>query len=444
MTSIRPTSALVVIAALVVGGCSGADDDATVDISVDTTTTDTGATTATPVASTTVAPTSPTVAPTSDAPTTEPTTPATTTPATAAPTTTPTTTPATTTPAEWTPADRGPYDVGVSTVIVDDPTGERPMTVDVWFPLADDVDPTALARQQYTLLPGVYFESPDAFAATPELLRGDDSYPLVVYSHGSGGIRYLHSSYTEALASHGYVVVAPDHTGNTVLERFTGEGPSGDLIAFDRPNDLRLVIDAFVDPAHPVAGPWASTVDTERIAVTGHSFGGYTAIAMATGVTTSFGEIAPDDRVDAIVPLAPASGASLLADDRIAALDVPMMVVVGTNDRTTPVDPNVTRLWDLSSNTPAYRVELVDGAHQTFTDLCAYREFLPTLDDVPELITTTIEEFGQEGCSPGDIDAERAADLTNTFVLQFLDQVFRNGPSIDPAEAPSDVLVDAR
>ena len=439
VTSIRPTSALVVIAALVAAGCSGADDAA-----------DETSAPAAPAAATTVpTTTTPTDPPTSAVATTAPTTPATSTPVTSTPATTapPTsapTPPETTAPTEWTPVDDSPYDVGVTTVIVDDPTGERPMTVDVWFPLADDVEPTTLARQQYTLLPGVYFESPDAFAATPELLRVDDSYPLVVYSHGSGGIRYLHSSYTEALASHGYVVVAPDHTGNTVLERFTGDGPSGDVIAFERPDDVRLVIDAFVDPDHPVAGPWASVVDAERIAVTGHSFGGYTAIAMATGVTTSLGEIAPDDRVDAIVPLAPASGANLLPDDRIASLDVPMMVVVGTNDRTTPVDPNVTRLWDLADNAPAYRVELVAGAHQTFTDLCAYRDFLPTLDDVPEIITTTIEEFGQEGCSPGDIDAERAADLTNTFVLQFLDQVFRDGPPIDLAAAPSDVIVDAR
>src|SRR5690606_21217969 len=101
-------------------------------------------------------------------PTTEPTT-APTPPATE-PTTTesPAGTPAPpTTPPEWQPIGDGPYEVGVTTIVVDDPAGERPLTVDVWFPIgeADDLPP-----QQYSLLPGVYYESPSAFAATADLL----------------------------------------------------------------------------------------------------------------------------------------------------------------------------------------------------------------------------------------------------------------------------------
>lgn len=385
---------------------------------------------------------------TTDTTTTDTTTPDTTAPATAttAPVTT-ATTPTTDPPAaEWAPIGPGPYEVGVATVIVGDPDRVRPLTVDVWFPLGGDADPEALVPQQYTLLPGVYFESPDAFAAVPEQLSTDGPFPLVVYSHGSGGIRYLHSSYTEALASHGYVVAAPDHTGNTVFDRFTGDGAPIEEIAFERPNDVARVITAFTEVAHPTAGVFAGAVDDQRIAVTGHSFGGYTAIALATGVTTTLGEFAADDRVDAIIPLAPASGEALLTDERLAAIDVPMMVLVGTDDTTTPVDPNVTRLWDIATNAPAYRVELVAGEHQTFTDLCAYGEFLPLLPDVPELVVTTIEDFGAEGCSEGDIDAERAADITNTYVVQFLDQVFRDGPVIDDTMVtpPVDVVFARR
>ena len=152
------------------------------------------------------------------------------------------------------------------------------------------------------------------------------------------------------------------------------------------------------------AGPYAAQVDADRIVVTGHSAGGFTSLATVTGYANELGEAAADERVDAIVTLAPAVGSSWFTDDVLATIAVPMMTVVGTNDVTTPVDPNVTRLWELTTGAPAYRVELVDGAHQTFTDLCAYIEFLPTLEDVPEIIIETIDDFATEGCSPGDID----------------------------------------
>lgn len=383
-----------------------------------------------------------------DPPSTDP--PSTTPPATEAPSGTPATSepPATTPPTTaaeeapaWAPLGDGPYEVGVATITVDDPAGERPLTVDVWFPLSAEAG--ALPPQQYTLLPGVYYESPAAVAATPDALATDATFPLVVYSHGSGGLRYIHSSYTEALASHGYLVAAPDHTGNTAVDRLAGAEAPGNVTAFVRPTDVRRVVDAFTDPSHPTAGAWAAQVDPELVAVTGHSFGGFTSIAAVTGFTNDQGTVEPDDRVDAIVPIAPASGETLLPDDLISQVGVPMMVVVGTDDVTTPVDPNVTRLWDLTDNSPAYRVELVAGEHQTFTDLCAYTRFLPTLPEVPQPVTDTIEAFAAEGCSEGDIDDRRAAEITNSYVVQFLDQVFRDGPAIT-STPPDDVLFQSR
>jgi predicted dienelactone hydrolase len=371
------------------------------------------------------------------------TTPATDPPATAPPAA-PSTAPSTassTAPSTWEPIGDGPYDVGVATITVDDPAGERPLSVDVWFPL--DATAGELPPQQYTLLPGVYYESPAAVAATPDLMATDATFPLVVYSHGSGGLRYIHSSYTEALASHGYVVAAPDHTGNTAVDRLAGNEAPGDLTAYVRPTDVRRVVDAFTDPAHPTAGPWAAQVDGEDIAVTGHSFGGFTAIAGVTGFTNERGTVEPDERIDAIIPIAPASGATLLPDDVISQVDVPMLILVGTDDVTTPVEPNVTRLWDLTVNSPAYRVELVAGEHQTFTDLCAYTRFLPSLPEVPEVVIDAIDAFAAEGCSDGDIDDQRAAELTNTFAVQFLDQIFRDGPTI-AANPPDDVLFRSR
>jgi predicted dienelactone hydrolase len=431
----RRLAPIVILTALAACSSSDANDTASANDTTATTATTEAATTTNPPASETTAPTT---EPTATEPTTTEAAPTTTA---AAPTTT-----AVPEPAPWAPIGAGEYEVGVATVTVDDPDGERPLTVDVWFPLDGTADAAALPAQRYTLIPDVYFESPGAVAATVDQLAGDGPFPLIVYSHGSSGLRFIHSSYTEALASHGYVVVAADHTGNTAIDLLAGNVAEPGTIALARPNDVRRLVDAFTDPAHPAAGPFATSVDAELVAITGHSFGGFTALASVTGFGNDLGNVDADRRVDAIVLLAPAVGSTSFTDETLAGMTVPMMVLVGTDDITTPVDPNVTRLWDVSSNAPAYRVELVAAEHQTFTDLCAYQDQLPALSNVPEIVSATIDDYALEGCSPGDMDDDRAVELTNTYVLQFLDQVLGDGPPIDPSAVatPVDVIFDAR
>ncbi len=71
------------------------------------------------------------------------------------------------------------------------------------------------------------------------------------------------------------------------------------------------MIDAFIDPSHPTSGPYATHVDAEHVVVTGHSFGGFTPIATVTGFANELGEVPADDRVDAIIVLAPAVSTTL-------------------------------------------------------------------------------------------------------------------------------------
>ena len=90
---------------------------------------------------------------------------------------------------------------------------------------------------------------------------------------------------------------------------------------------------------------------------------------------------------------------------------------------------------------PEYQEQraLVAAEHQTFTDICAYQDDVPTLPNVPEIVSETIDAYAVEGCSEGDMDAGRATELTNSYVLRFLDQVLRGGPAIDPGAIPMDV-----
>lgn len=343
-------------------------------------------------------------------------------------------------------SDDGPYAVGVETIVIDEDT-DRPLTVDVWFPLAEGAegDPA-----RYTFITGDFFESPNALAVDRSSAATDGPFPLIVYSHGSGGLRYIHSDYTEFLASHGYVVAAPDHTGNTAVEQFLGNRDETALVAVNRPNDVITVIDAMTDPADSETAGLAALVDAEQIAVTGHSMGGFTSYAVVSGYSNELGSSPADDRVDAIIPLAPAVGPAeeptLLTDERLAAVDVPALVVVGTDDATTPVDPNVERAWAQSSSDPHYRLELVAAEHQSFTDVCVYLDAVANGQDISAPVVSILEDFGQAGCQADDMPSPRVQELTNTFVLAFLHSVFDAAEMIDPTSPaiPDDVIYDGK
>jgi predicted dienelactone hydrolase len=106
----------------------------------------------------------------------------------------------------------GRYDVGLSTVRMVDPARtDRTLTVDIWYPADKRSDaPTASLDLVFARLP-----LPGVLAG-PEAARG--SFPLVVFSHGNGGVRFQSWFLMQALASHGFVVAAPDHAGNTAID----------------------------------------------------------------------------------------------------------------------------------------------------------------------------------------------------------------------------------
>ena len=368
--------------------------------------------------------------------------------------------------APFTPFGDGPYQVGVQTITVTDAERERPLTVDVTFPLLDGTDGTA---HRYAFVTGDYYESPRAISATPDQVSPDGPFPLVVYTHGSGGLRYIHSDYTETLASYGYVVVAADHAGNTAIDQFLDTQDDRATIAYNRPRDVQVLIDSMLDPESLETVGFVASVNPEQIAVTGHSLGGYASFAVVSGMSNEAGTLEGDTRIDAIIPLAPALGpferrvedvdgevgaeqegdateeasrAPLLDAAQLARVEVPTLVMVGTDDKSTPPTPNVDRAVAETSSDVVYRVDLVAAEHQSFSDVCDYLDFFPQLENPTPAVVKIVEGFAVAACSEGDMPTDRVQEITNTFAVSFLDSIFRDGEMITPAntELPDDVI----
>src|SRR5262249_11533673 len=119
------------------------------------------------------------------------------------------------------------------------------------------------------------------------------SFPLVAFSHGSGGHRRQSTFLCTHLASHGYVVAAVDHAGNTAADTLLGATAAEvDAWIAARPADIRWLLDRILDGATSELG---HIVDADRIGVVGHSFGGWTVLEAT----------ARDPRIRAVVAMAP-------------------------------------------------------------------------------------------------------------------------------------------
>ncbi len=251
------------------------------------------------------------------------------------------------------PDEPGPCKVGHTYVIaVDSARGDRQLPLNIWYPVddADHVGDFTL----YRLLGPLGITSTVAIDDVPASAGGQRN--LIVFSHGFGGIGLQSIRLMEHLASHCFVVVSPDHTGNT---SFDNSSPNPEA---DRYPDIAFVIDYMEERNNEPGGAFEGRVDTSNVGVAGHSYGGMTSILMAAG----YDPWAADVRVRAILPIA--SSSIPLTDEQIQSITIPTCFLVGTSDGLEPV---TTRAYDLlSSGDDRYRANLIGGNHTHFSNVC--------------------------------------------------------------------------
>jgi predicted dienelactone hydrolase len=312
-------------------------------------------------------------------------------------------------PGRTPPAAEGPHGVGLTTFTAADPSRPgRSLTIDVWYPTEPGTPSGSPASLDVLVtdipLPGVRRDA----GVDP-----GERYPLVVFSHGSGGVRFQSWFLLQALASHGYVVVAPDHAGNTSLDQVLGTSDPFPVIAANRPRDVSFAIDEVLARATDPSDLLAGAVDPSRIGVAGHSFGGFTALAVAGG----YDGWGPDERVEAIVPIAAASG--LLSDAELRNVDVPTLLLAGTSDETVPLAAAAERPWDEIAGTPSWRVDVHRAGHNSFTNVCDLYEALVDAGLPPELLAF-LASAAEEGCAPSLISIDEAHRVSVQYTLAFL------------------------
>lgn len=120
------------------------------------------------------------------------------------------------------------------------------------------------------------------------LPSGAGPWPLVVFSHGLGGSREGYAYLARHWASHGLACLHLQHLGSDDSLWRLAPNPVENLAraltdiaaALDRPRDASFALDEVVRQQKAGAA-WAMAIDPARTGAAGHSFGGFTALALA-------------------------------------------------------------------------------------------------------------------------------------------------------------------
>jgi predicted dienelactone hydrolase len=257
-----------------------------------------------------------------------------------------------------------------------------------------------------------------------------DPRPVIVISHGLNSDRQSYAYLAQHLASHGFVVAVPEHTGSNtdqlldLLEGRANEIPSATEF-LDRPLDVKFLLDDLA--ARSQSDPtFKDRLNLEQVGIIGQSFGGYTALALA-GAPLNLKRLQQDcnknladtlnlslvlqcqalrlprqdyqladPRIKAAIAINPI-GSSLFGPVSLGQIQVPVMLVAGSADTIAPALPEQIRPFSWLTSPHKYFTLIQRGTHFSTIDESskAEAEPLPTspqlIGPAPELARTYVE-----------------------------------------------------
>jgi dienelactone hydrolase len=244
---------------------------------------------------------------------------------------------------------------------------------------------------------------------TSTLFENDKlTYPVLVFSHGSGESSLNYASIIEEIVSHGYIVFGVNHPYNASVISY----PDGRLVLANEggtnltvsqldtwTKDTSFVIDQLAK-LNENSTLFKGRLDLDHIGVFGHSFGGMTALQVST----------VDPRVKA--------GATL--DGGLAAIGLPPAIT------TKPfLFMGINAQPDKEQKGPdAYWLNIKGMAHQNYGDFAL---LFPLLGETGGIAPIAI----------GTIDPARGVQIVDSYLLAFFDHYLKAGdlkwPTYDEA-----------
>lgn len=251
----------------------------------------------------------------------------------------------------------------------------------------------------------------DLYLPTTSQNSGETSsspYPLIIISHGVAEDRSTFVYLAEHLASYGFAVAVLEHPGSNakrVQQYFVGLAAAPNAKEFiNRPLDIKFLLDE-LQRLEKSDASLQGKLNFQQVGIIGHSFGGYTALALA-GAKINFDQLhhdcdpntsfnlslllqcqatdlpqrdyqLTDDRIKVAIAINPIDS-SIMGEREIRKIKIPIMLVGGSQDIFAPPVSEQIRPFTWLADPNKYLV-LVENA----THFSAIAEPTPENDVLP-------------------------------------------------------------
>ena len=284
----------------------------------------------------------------------------------------------------------GPYGVLLTKMtFTDESRGDWQLETRLWYP-GDKTQGTPTSATSPVLKSG----PPD---------RSGAPYPLIIFSHGWTGTSSDFGKTKTLLASHGYVIAAPQHHDNEPYSH----------VFVDRPLDIMTVLNGLAAIGE---GDMAGMIDTNNVGLMGYSSGG-AAVFQMLGLLSDPVHVADrcaeypalsteecmyqgaledtiayraqlglqdstdgrwmpfgDERIRAVMAMDPCEF-ELTSEDMLASVFTPTMILHGTNDPYCDYEGNAVRSYSYLGTEDRYLISLVSAGHFGAADFDTMQHF---------------------------------------------------------------------